>query len=55
MNATAEMLKEHILPVADKLKDQASKMEKEEAEFYQDKRHRAGDEQDCAILEVRPV
>lgn len=34
------MLKDHILPVAEKLKEQARKMEVEEEQYNQEKRHR---------------
>ena len=33
-NATLEMLKDHLLPVAYKLKENARKMEREEEEFH---------------------
>ncbi|XP_064623398.1 ryanodine receptor-like isoform X6 [Lineus longissimus] len=34
VNATADMLREHILPVAQKLKEQAEQVEKDEEEFH---------------------
>ena len=40
VNATADMLKDHILPVAEKLKEHARKMEVQEEQFNQEKRHR---------------
>ena len=36
-NATADMLKEHILPVAEKLKAEATKREAEEETYLQEK------------------
>jgi len=38
VNATADMLKEHFLPVARKLREQALNMRKEEEEFHAETR-----------------
>ena len=46
------MLHDHILPVADKLKEQSAGMEQEEHQFFADRRHRQGDDQDSDIMEV---
>lgn len=43
VNATADMLKDHILPVAEKLRDNAKRMEKEEQEYASMKRSRKTD------------
>ena len=56
VNATADMLKEHILPVAKQLREQAINMEKEEEEFIMEMRrmqHRKdGGEVEMDIQEV---
>ena len=54
-NATADMLKEHILPVAEKLKAEATKREAEEETYLQEKR-RGGELGDSETLmqEVTP-
>ena len=38
MNATADMMKEHFLPVARKLREQTLNMRKEEEEFHAETR-----------------
>ena len=48
-NATADMLKEHILPVAEKLKAEATKREAEEETYLQEKR-RGGELGDSETL-----
>lgn len=56
VNATAEMLKEHLIPVAMKLREQALDMEKEEEEYHVEMRriqHRKDSgEVEIAIQEV---
>ncbi len=56
VNATNEMLKDHILPVAEKLKENARKMEKEEEQYLVEKRSRSkeGDEE-SEIQEVNKL
>ena len=44
MNATADMLRGHILPVAQKLREQARAMEAEEEAYNAEKRRQAGRE-----------
>jgi len=57
VNATADMMKEHFLPVARKLREQALNMRKEEEEFHAETRrlqHRKeGGEVESEIQEVR--
>ena len=56
MNATADMMKEHFLPVARKLREQALNMRKEEEEFHSETRRRQhlkeGGEVESDIQEV---
>ena len=57
VNATADMMKEHFLPVARKLREQSLNMRKEEEEFHAETRrlqHRKeGGEVESEIQEVR--
>ena len=56
VNATADMLREHILPVAQKLREQARAMEAEEEAYNAEKRRHAGrevGEAESTIQEVR--
>ena len=46
------MLKDHILPVAEKLKDRAKILEVEEAQYMIDKRRRTAEDADTKIQEV---
>ena len=53
VNATSEMLKDHILPVAEKLKEEARKMEKKEEQWLIEKRSRTREgEEESNIQEV---
>ena len=53
LNATPDMLKEHILPVAEKLKDNAKKIEREETEYLQGRRrHVEPGESEAKLQEV---
>ena len=50
VNATAEMLKDHILPVAIKVREQAINLEKEEEEYMIEMR-RMQHRKDCGEVE----
>ena len=51
-NATANMLKEHILPVAEKLREQSVEMEKEEEEFIIEMRRMQHQRKDSGEVEM---
>ena len=51
VNATTEMLTTDILPVAQKLKEQARNMAKEEESFQQRKRTRHADGEDTSTIQ----